>query len=95
VTGESSVLRIEGFETLHHQDKEPSPMSQRPISELRGRMLEDMAVRKFSEVTIRNYIRYIVENAKFLGRSGYLNGGGRTPFPGAYDRERCTAAETQ
>jgi integrase/recombinase XerD len=44
-------------------------MSQKPISELRRRMLEDMAVRKFSEATIRNYIRHIVEFAKFLGRS--------------------------
>src|SRR5215475_6602142 len=45
MTGESSVLRIEGFETLQPQDKEPPPMSQKPISELRRRMLEDMAVR--------------------------------------------------
>ena len=42
-------------------------MSQKPISELRRRMLEDMAVRKFSEATIRNYIRHIAELAKFLG----------------------------
>jgi integrase/recombinase XerD len=44
-------------------------MSQKPISELRRRMLEDMAVRKFSETTCRNYIRHITEFAKFLGRS--------------------------
>jgi integrase/recombinase XerD len=44
-------------------------MSQQPISELRRRMLEDMAVRKFSEATQRNYIRHIAEFAKFLGRS--------------------------
>jgi site-specific recombinase XerD len=44
-------------------------MSQKPISELRRRMLEDMAVRKFSEATQRNYIRHIAEFAKFLGRS--------------------------
>jgi hypothetical protein len=29
-------------------------MSQKPISELRRRMLEDVAVRKFSEATQRN-----------------------------------------
>jgi hypothetical protein len=29
-------------------------MSQKPISKLRRCMLEDMAVRKFSETTIRN-----------------------------------------
>ena len=44
-------------------------MSQKPISELRRRMLEDMAVRKFSETPCRNYIRHIAEFAKFLGRS--------------------------
>lgn len=44
-------------------------MSQKPISELRRRMLEDMAVRKFNETTRRNYIRHIAEFAKFLGRS--------------------------
>ena len=44
-------------------------MSQKPISELRRRILEDMAVRKFNEATCRNYIRHIAEFAKFLGRS--------------------------
>ena len=44
-------------------------MSQKPISELRRRMLEDMAVRKFSDATQRNYIRHVVDLAKFLGRS--------------------------
>ena len=44
-------------------------MRQKPISELRRRMLEDMSVRKFSEATCRNYIRHIAEFAKFLGRS--------------------------
>jgi hypothetical protein len=38
---------------------------QKPISELRRRMLEDMVVRKFSEATQRNYIRHIAEFAKF------------------------------
>jgi len=44
-------------------------MSQKPISELRRRMLEDMAVRNFSEAAIRNYICHIADLAKFLGRS--------------------------
>jgi len=35
-------------------------MSQKPISEFHRRMLEDMAVRNFSEAIIRNYIRHIV-----------------------------------
>src|SRR5215470_1374820 len=46
-------------------------MSQKPISELRRRMLEDMAVRKFGDATQRNYIRHVAELAKFLGRSLY------------------------
>ena len=68
MTGECSVLRIEVFRTSNLKTG-ASPMSQKPISELRRRMLEDMAVRKFSEATCRNYIRHIAEFAKFLGRS--------------------------
>jgi len=44
-------------------------MSQKPISELRRRMLEDMAVRKFTEKTRKNYIHHVANFAKFLGRS--------------------------
>src|SRR6516164_2185200 len=68
MTGGRSVLRIEGFRTSNLKTG-ASPMSQKPISELRRRMLEDMAVRNFSEATIRNYIRHIADLAKFLGRS--------------------------
>ena len=44
-------------------------MSKKPISELRRRMLEDMAVRKFTEKTRKNYIHHVANFAKFLGRS--------------------------
>ena len=44
-------------------------MSAKPISPLRRRMLEDMAVRKFGEKTQHDYIRHIESFAKFLGRS--------------------------
>ena len=44
-------------------------MSDKPISELRRRMLEDMAVRKFGEKTRHDYIRHVAVLAKFLGRS--------------------------
>jgi len=44
-------------------------MSEKPISDLRRRMLEDMAVRKFGEKTKDDYIRHIESFAKFLGRS--------------------------
>jgi hypothetical protein len=54
-------------------------MNQNPISELRRRLLEDMAVHKFSEATQRNYIHHIAELAKTVSRHG--NRGGRTPLP--------------
>ena len=44
-------------------------MSEQPISDLRRRMLEDMAVRKFGEKTRRDYIRHVEAFASFLGRS--------------------------
>ena len=44
-------------------------MSDKPISDLRRRMLEDMAVRQFGEKTKHDYIRHIQSFAKFLGRS--------------------------
>ena len=43
-------------------------MSEKPISDLRRRMLEDMAVRKFGE-KIHDYIRNVEAFARFLGRS--------------------------
>lgn len=44
-------------------------MSEKPISDLRRRMLEDMAVRKFGEKTGHDYIRHVEAFAKFLRRS--------------------------
>jgi integrase/recombinase XerD len=44
-------------------------MSQKPISPLRQRMIEDMSVRKFGEKTQHDYIRHVEAFAKFLGRS--------------------------
>ena len=44
-------------------------MSEKPISPLRRRMIEDMSVRKFGEKTQHDYIRHIENFAKFLGRS--------------------------
>jgi hypothetical protein len=44
-------------------------MSETPISDLRRRMLEDMAVRKFAAKTQQDYIRHVAMFAKFLGRS--------------------------
>ena len=44
-------------------------MSQKPISPLRRRMIEDMTVRKFVEKTRDDYIRHVKTFAAFLGRS--------------------------
>jgi len=44
-------------------------MSEKPISPLRARMIEDMSVRKFGEATQRDYIRHVKTFSTFLGRS--------------------------
>jgi site-specific recombinase XerD len=44
-------------------------MSEKPISPLRARMIEDMCVRGFSPATQRGYIRGVKMLAAFLGRS--------------------------
>ena len=44
-------------------------MSEKPISPLRQRMLEDMSMRRFVPDTQREYIRAVKRLASFLGRS--------------------------
>jgi integrase/recombinase XerD len=44
-------------------------MSDKPISDLRRRLIADMTIRTFSEKTQRDYIRQIEAFASFLGRS--------------------------
>ena len=44
-------------------------MNQKPISDLRRRMLEDMAVRRLGEKTRHDYINHVETFAVFLGRS--------------------------
>jgi integrase/recombinase XerD len=44
-------------------------MSEKPISPLRRRMIEDMTVRNFVEKTRNDYIRHVKTFAAFLGRS--------------------------
>ena len=44
-------------------------MSEKPISPLRRRMLDDMNVRRFTPDTQRDYIRAVKKLAAFLGRS--------------------------
>ena len=43
--------------------------SQRPISPLRARMIEDMTVRGFNEHTRSGYVRHVRAFAAFIGRS--------------------------
>ena len=61
-------------------------MSQKPISELRHRMLEDMVVRRLGEKTKSDYIRHIENFTAFLGRSPDT-ATARAPFPGSFDRD--------
>ena len=44
-------------------------MSEKPISPLRRRMIEDMMVRNFVEKTRNDYIRHVRLFTAFLGRS--------------------------
>ncbi len=44
-------------------------MKDKPISDLRRRMLEDMAVRRLGEKTRHDYIKHIETFTRFLGRS--------------------------
>ena len=44
-------------------------MSEKPISPLRRRMIEDMTVRNFVEETRNNYIRHVRTFTTFLGRA--------------------------
>ena len=47
-------------------------MSEKPISPLRARMIEDMTVRNFVEKTKNDHIRHVKTFAAFLGRSPHL-----------------------
>ena len=44
-------------------------MSEKPISPLRQRMIEDMTVRNFGEKTRNDYIRHVKTFTAFIGRS--------------------------
>ena len=44
-------------------------MSEKPISPLRQRMIEDMSLRNFGEKTRNDYIRHVRAFTAFLGRS--------------------------
>src|SRR6201982_1011864 len=67
MTRQVSRLEDLGFRTSP-QDRSTS-MSEKPISPLRQRMIEDMMVRNFVEKTRNDYIRQVKTFRAFLGRS--------------------------
>src|ERR1700721_4030840 len=68
VTSRASCLENRGVYHPPPQDRSP-PMSEKPISPLRRRMIEDMTVRNFVEKTRNDYIRHVKTFTAFLGRS--------------------------
>src|ERR1700741_18195 len=67
MTRQVSRLEDLGFRTSP-QDRSTS-MSEKPISPLRQRMIEDMTVRNFVEKTKNDYVRHVKSLAAFLSRS--------------------------
>ena len=65
--------------------------SNRPVSALRARMIEDMTVRGFNENTRSNYIRDVRAFAAFIGRSPHSISCGpyRARSATACARSRC------
>src|SRR5260370_31189039 len=61
-------MRIEAFKQTPPQDRS-TPMSDKPISPLRRRMIEDMTVRNFVEKTRNDYIRHVRTFTAFVGRA--------------------------
>ena len=59
-------------------------MSEKPISPLRRRMLESMAVRRLGEKTRSNYIHYVESLTAFLAPH-HGKGRGRALLPGLLD----------
>src|SRR6478736_1387399 len=68
MTDRASCLEDRGVKRPPPQDRS-TPMSEKPISPLRRRMIEDMTVRNFVEKTRNDYIRHVRSFTAFLGRS--------------------------
>src|SRR5580700_9390884 len=68
MTSRASCLENRGVYQPPPQDRS-TPMSEKPISPLRRRMIEDMTVRNFVEKTHNNYIRHVRTFTAFLGRA--------------------------
>src|SRR5438105_15932857 len=63
---QASCLEIEGPRT--HPRQEP-PMTDKAISPLRRRLIEDMAIRRLGPKTQHHYIHHVKRFADFLGQS--------------------------
>ena len=50
-------------------------MTEKAISPLRRRLIEDMTIRRLSPKTHHQYIRHVKKFADFLGRSADVNAG--------------------
>src|SRR5213078_615024 len=71
-------------------------MSEKPISPLRQRMIEDMSVRNFGEKTRNDYIRHVRTFTAFSRPlAGYGNGRGPSPLPAASVEDRGASADHQ
>src|SRR5260370_11219232 len=68
VTSRASCLENRGVNQPPPQDRS-TPMSDKPISPLRRRMIEDMTVRNFVEKTRNDYIRHVRTFTAFFGRA--------------------------
>ena len=71
-------------------------MTDKVLSPLRRRMIEDMTIRKLAPKTQQGYIRNVKAFAAFLGRSPrHCEQGGCPPLSAATDIERCGHAKDQ
>src|SRR6266536_430883 len=71
-------------------------MSEKPISPLRRRMIEDMTVRNFGEKTRNDYIRHVRTFTAFLGRSpDTATAEDLRPLPAASVEDRGASADHQ
>jgi integrase/recombinase XerD len=66
-------------------------MSDKPISDLRRRMIADMTVRSFSDKTQHDYIRHIETFTRFLGRERRRH----PPLPARTGRAGCAETEDE
>src|SRR5262252_10469982 len=64
--GRRPVLRLRGLKP--HARQEP-PMTEKAISPLRQRLIEDMTIRRLGPKTQHDYIRHVKGFADFHGRS--------------------------